>query len=97
MVCLCACTFLLISLLYHTVVLSFPGLMHATSASLARSSMKCSLYGFTLFLTALVASVYSSFAVVAFTALVRLLLIALFFPLLICTLLTVSAEIQSFC
>ncbi|KAK2181500.1 hypothetical protein NP493_394g01015 [Ridgeia piscesae] len=68
----------------------------ASSASLARSSMKFALSVFTLFLTALFASVYSSCAV-AFAALVRLLLIALFFSFLTCTLLRVSAEIQSFC
>ena len=68
----------------------------ASSASLARSSMKFSFSVFTLFVTALFASVYSSCAV-AFAALVRLLLIAPFFSFLTCTLLTVSAEIQSFC
>ena len=60
----------------------------ASSASLARSSMKFALSVFTLFLTALFASVYSSYAV-AFAALVRLLLIALFFSFLTCTLLSV--------
>ncbi|KAK2190215.1 hypothetical protein NP493_87g11017 [Ridgeia piscesae] len=73
----------------HTVV-------SLSSASLARSSMKLALSVFTLFLTALFASVYSSCAV-AFAALVRLLLIARFFSFLTCTLLRVSAEIQSFC
>ena len=67
-----------------------------SSASLARSSMKFSLSVFTLFLTALFASIYSSCAV-AFVALVRRLLIAPFFSFPTCTLLTVSAEIQSFC
>ncbi|KAK2173967.1 hypothetical protein NP493_840g01043 [Ridgeia piscesae] len=67
----------------------------ASSAFLARSSMKFALSVFTLLLT-LFASVYSSCAV-AFAALVRLLLIASFFSFLTCTLLRVSAEIQSFC
>ena len=53
----------------------------ASSASLCRSAMKFSLSVFTLFLTALFASVYSSCAV-AFAALVRLLLIAPFFSFL---------------
>ena len=50
----------------------------AFSASLARSSMKFALSVFTLFLTALFASVHS-YCAVAFSALVRLLLIAPFF------------------
>ena len=58
--------------------------------------MKFALSVFTLFLTALFASVYSSCAV-AFAALVRLLLIAHFVSSNNCTLLTVSAEIQRFC
>ena len=49
----------------------------ASSADLARSSMKFALSVFTLFLTAMFASVYSSCAV-AFAALVRLLLIGSF-------------------
>ena len=60
------------------------------------SSMKFAVSVFTLFLTALFASVYSS-CDVAFAGLVRLLLIAPFFSFLTCTLLTVPAEIQSFC
>ena len=51
---------------------------NASSASLARSSMKFALSVFTLFLNALFASVYSSWAV-AFAALVRQLLKAPFF------------------
>ena len=58
--------------------------------------MKFALSAFMLFLTVLFASVYSSCAV-AFAALVRLLLIAPFFSFLTCTLLRVSAEMQSFC
>ncbi|KAK2157297.1 hypothetical protein NP493_1886g00009 [Ridgeia piscesae] len=68
----------------------------ASSASLARSSLKFALSVFTLFLTALFAFVYTSCAV-AFAALVRLLLIVPFFSFLTCTFLRVSAEIQSFC
>ena len=68
---------------------------HASSASLARSSVKFALSVFTLFLTALFASVYSSCAA-AFVALIWLLLTAPFFSFLTCTLLTVSAEIQCF-
>ena len=56
--------------------------------------MKFALSVFTLFLTALFASVYSSCAV-AFAALVRLLLIVSFFSFLTCTLLRVFAEIHS--
>ena len=63
----------------------------ASSASLASSSMKFAMSVFTLFLTALFASVYSSCAV-AFAALVRLLLIAPFFSFFNCTLMTVAAE-----
>ena len=51
----------------------------ASSASLAKSSMKFSLSVFTVFLTALFASVYSSCAV-AFAAQVWLLLITPFLP-----------------
>ena len=58
--------------------------------------MKFALSVFMLFLTALFASVYSS-CTAALAALVRLLLIPPFFSFLICTLLTVSAEIQCFC
>ena len=86
-----SCNFLVIS--YSCFM--FPW-ADASSSSLARSSMKFALSVFTLFLTALFASVYYSCAV-AFAALVRLLLIAPFFSFLTCTLLRVSAEIQSFC
>ena len=68
----------------------------ASSASLARTSLKFSLSVVRLFLTALFAFVYTSCAV-AFAALVRLLLIAPFFSFLTYTLLTVSTEIQSVC
>ena len=64
----------------------------ASSASLARSSMKFALFVFTLFLTVLFDSVYPS-CVVSFAALVRLLFIAPFVSFLTCALLTVSAEI----
>ena len=68
----------------------------AFSAFLARSSIKFALSVFPLFLTALFASVYSSCAA-AFTVPVRLLLIAPFLSFRTCTLLTVSAVIQSLC
>ena len=66
----------------------------ASSASLARSSIKFALSVFTLFLTALFVSVYLSYAD-AFAAFCRPLLIAPFFSFLTCTLLTVSVQKSS--